>query len=61
MEETKEKRQRSIFDDGFTGSVIRKKRRRPVATGPSEPRAKAPPKCKLCSGAHSTRSCRVGR
>lgn len=50
---------RSAFEDGTQGTVLKKKRRR-VDVGSTEPRTRRAPTCKLCSGAHPTRSCRMG-
>ena len=59
-----DRKQRSIFEDRFTGSVLKKKRRPsvvPASSGPSEPRARKTPTCGICSGPHYTRSCKVGK
>ena len=69
MNDEQHKPQRSIFEDRFTGNILKKKRRpRPEKTvstvGDNErpaAREKKTPSCKHCSGAHHTRSCKVGK
>jgi hypothetical protein len=59
-----QKPQRSIFEDRFTGNVLKKKRRslraeKTVSTvGDNERKI---PSCKSCGGEHYTRSCKVGK